>query len=111
MAWPMKLLVLFTAVRALSPKTSRTTPASITSPEGVEVAWVDARSNSRWMTESDFKEWRADFGSREIQSCGYLVHADGDNIVLSLSKDTAKERMVAHVLEIPKGMVRWLKEV
>lgn len=63
------------------------------------------------MNEAELKEWRADYGSREIQSCGYLLHADAENIVVSLSKDTAKKRMVAHTLEIPRGMVRWIKEV
>ena len=79
----------------------------------VEVAWTDARSTSAWKTESEFREWQADVGSVSIESCGYLIHADEKTILVCLSRDTCPgdRCMMAHILEIPRKMVKSIREL
>ncbi len=74
----------------------------------VVVRWMDARTSSRWMDMEEFEEWRSDYKSREIVSCGLLAHYGDDGLVLIKSRDikSGKDQAVSQCLEIPKGMVR-----
>ncbi len=74
----------------------------------VMVEWDDARSSSGWFTMNELKNWREDWKSRTIISCGLLSNCDDNAVVLVKSKDLhdRKLRMASMPLEIPRVMVK-----
>ncbi len=65
----------------------------------VQITWIDTVARPGWHNLREISEFGLDTSPYYVQSLGWLVHEDDDNVLLAMSASVYK---AAELLRIPK---------